>query len=789
MSAPLTRLKGDKPVRWSTILGLMLVPLTVAGVLLWGLWNPTDRLETITAAVVNHDEPVEIDGQLVPLGRVLAANLIAGGTDGESGEGADTSGATEAAEVTDVRAGDTPNFTWVLTDEADAQAGLDDGSYATVVTIPENFSAAATSLSGDPDDAEQAHIEIAESDRGRLIDTALSGIVTQTATTVLNQQLGEQFVGSVFVGMNELHKGIGEAADGAGKLADGGAQLADGATQLADGTILLADGTRQLANGAGELSTGAGSLAGGAADLATGTGALSTGASGIATGTKGLSEGASSLSDGVTGLATGLREFAEGDGTAENPGLSGFATGMDQLAVGARTLATGDGSDENPGLAGLSTGVAEYTGGINSILTGLQDNAGIAIEPLQIVSDAIRNGTIPLPPELVGEMTATELANQLDAVVNELQGAVTDDPESEIVKLKNAGIQLSAGAAGAAAGAETLAQGIEASAGGANDLSAGAIALADGAAQLSGGASALAVGSSDLATGAEQLSGGVAGVADGASQLSTGAAGLAEGTVGLATGTADLAAGVPDLADGATQLADGVDQSAAGAKTLAKGLGEAASGIPNYTESQRDKLAKTAITPVKAEGASDELFNSSGVPLFAGIALWAGALAMFLLAPLWRRTREAARGVGWITLRSALPAAGLGAVQGAIAGIVLPIALGYGVAQGFTFFGLALLAGIAFSLLVQGFAALLGGFGRFVAFTLLVVAFAVGIVSTVPAPLAAVGDVSPIGAALSGFQSVATDTSGAGTAAILLSLWAAAGLVLTALAVVRARKQ
>ena len=772
MSAPLTRLKGTKPVRWSTILGILLVPLTVAGVLLWGLWNPTERLDTITAAVVNLDEPVELDGQLVPLGRVLAAELITSGTESTDAE------STDAGE-------ETQNFTWVLTDESDAEAGLDDGSYATVVTIPKNFSAAATSLSGDPDDAQQAHIEIAESDRGRLIDTALSGIVTQTATSVLNQQLGEQFIGSVFVGMTELQSGISDAADGADALAGGGKQLAEGATQLADGTILLADGTRQLADGAGELSAGAGSLAGGASELATGAGALSAGASGVATGTKGIADGASSLSDGVAGLAKGLRVFAEGDKATGEQGAVDFATGMDQLSQGARELATGDGTPENTGLAGLSDGVAQYTDGINQALTGLQQGAGAAIAPLTQLRDAILAGAVSPPPGLSPE----QAAEQISALIAQLEAASVDGPENEITKLKNGGAQLAAGAAQAAAGAEQLAQGVAASAAGAHDLADGASALADGADQLAGGAAGLATGSSQLASGAEQLSGGVSGIAAGAGALSGGAAGLAEGTAGLATGTSELAAGVPDLADGATQLADGADKSAKGAKTLAEGLGEAASGIPNYTETQRDKIAKTAINPVVAEGASDELFNSSGVPLFAGIALWAGALTMFmLLAPLWRRTRDAARGVGWITLRSAAPAAGLGAVQGAIAGIVLPIALGYSVTQGFAFFGLAVLAGIAFSLLVQGLAALLGGVGRFIAFTLLVVAFAVGIVSTVPGPLAAVGDASPIGAALAGFQSIATDAAGAGTAAIVLMLWAAGGLVLTALAVSRARK-
>ena len=72
---------------------------------------------------------------------------------------------------------------------------------------------------------------------------------------------------------------------------------------------------------------------------------------------------------------------------------------------------------------------------------------------------------------------------------------------------------------------------------------------------------------------------------------------------------------------------------------------------------------------------------------------------------------------------------------------------------------------------------------------LVVVAFAVGIVSTVPGPLAAAGDASPIGAALEGFQAIATGASGAGIAAVVLALWALGGLVLTVLAVARDRRR
>lgn len=689
MTPALSPLRG-KRISWTTLLGLVLVPLTVAGLFLWGLWNPSDRLETVTAAVVNEDEPVELDGQLVPLGRVLAAELIAGGDradDDAPGEG-DT--------------GDSPrqNFTWVLTDAADAAAGLSDGRFATSITIPKEFSAAATSLSDGPDGARSATIEIAESERGRLLDTALSGIVTQTATRVLNQQLGEQFIGSVFVGMSSLHDGVSTAADGAGKLADGGKQLADGATELADGTTQLADGTQQLAGGAGQLAGGAGAL----------------------------SAGANELSGGVSGLATGAND------------LAGGAT---ELAAGAQAAADGG--------ALLAAKTAEYVSGINEIVSGVQGGAAQAIAPLQQLRDAIASGLIPLPP---GGVTEEQLLKGIDAAIASIGSLADTGPDGQLTPLKQGGELLALGIADSADGQQDLADGLRDFAGGVHDLAGGAAQLAGGAADLAGGAATLAGGASELSAG-----------------------------VGA------LAAQTPQLADGAGKLAEGAGQAAAGQQDLADGLVEAATQIPNYTEAERQVMAETAIETVQSKGGSDELFNASGVPLFAGIALWAGALAAFLvLSPLWSRTRDAAKGVFAITVRSALPALILGAVQGAIAGIVLPIALRYTFGQGAQFFGLAVLAGIAFALIVQGLSARFGGVGRFAAFALLVVAFVVGIVSTVPTVLATVGDASPIGAAFSGFQAIAAHTTGVGVAATLLVLWAAVGAALTAWAVARKRR-
>lgn len=599
MTETLQRLHKSRAMGWRAILGLLLVPIVAAGVLLWGLWNPTERLDRVTAAVVNLDEPVTIDGQIVPLGRVLAGELI--DSDAEN------------------------NFTWVLTDADDAAQGLDDGRYASVVTIPEAFSSQATSISRGADEAETAVIDIVTSERGRLLDAALSNIVTTTATTVLNQQLGAQYVGGLLVGITEIGDGVREAAEGADQLAAGQSQLADGANQLAAGTSQLASGAQQ------------------------------------------------------------------------------FAAGTQQFADGAQSAAVG-GSQ-------YAAGVESYVNGVNAAL---------------------------------GQVSAG--APQTAGLLQMLQGAVAADAVAP-----PAGVSKD----------QFLAQLGQAIAG----LNATPTQLAP------------------LIAGGDPIKSGAWALANGQSQLASGAAGLVTGANGISTGITELSTGITDFSAGVRQAADGTTE-------LAAGLQEAGDEIPAYTDEESEQLAEVGVQPVQAAGANDELFNAAGVPLFAGIALWAGAFASFLvLAPLWRRSLEAARSVWFIALRSAVPALALGAAQGAMLGAVLPPLLGYDLQQWLGFFGFSVLAGVSFSLVTQGLSALFGGVGRFASFVLLVVAFAIGVIATAPPVLQTIGDASPIGALFAGFQAVATGVGASGAAAATLVVWGLVGSALTLFAVARARRR
>jgi putative membrane protein len=435
MSSPvsiLERAGSHRSIGWLGILGIILVPLVVAGILVWALWNPEERLPQVTAAIVNNDEPVEIDGQQVPLGRQLSAGLVGN---------------------------DDTNYTWVITDEDDATEGLANGSYTAVVTIPENFSEAATSVGGDADEAEQATIDVTTSDRTRLVDDALTATITSTAASLTGKELTTSYLENVYVGFNTLGDQLGEAADGAQKTADGAEDLASGADDLATGAGELATGADTLETGANGLASGASELAGGVSQLDSGVQALAGGLTQLKDGTAALptQEQADQLSAGATGLSTALQGI-----------VTQGAAALQEQAKAAQGLAT------------ICDGSAEFC----ARLKGYADAISAA-------------ASAPADPQLT---QLVENAPTLAASVSQLANGA--------VSLKDAIAQSADGATQLASGSSQLSSG-------ASQLSSGVSQYATGVSQFSDGVTQLADGTTSLADGAGSLADGVGQLADG----------------------------------------------------------------------------------------------------------------------------------------------------------------------------------------------------------------------------------------------------------------------------------
>lgn len=235
------------------IVAVSVVPLLYGALYIWANINPTGHLDRVTAAIVNDDQVIEVDGrdgnkQPVAIGRVLAANLI--GND------------------------DKNNYDWRLTDARDASQGLSDGRYKAVLRIPKDLSKAATSTSGDPAKAVQGKLELQTNDTVNYVNGQIAQTILGAAKDALNAQVTETYLDNIYLGFGDIKLALDEAADGAGQLGKGAAKLADGAGQLDDGADQLAGGLSTLKDKTSTLPRDTRKLADGSQQVADGTGQL-----------------------------------------------------------------------------------------------------------------------------------------------------------------------------------------------------------------------------------------------------------------------------------------------------------------------------------------------------------------------------------------------------------------------------------------------------------------------------------------------------------------------------------
>ena len=608
---------------------VVLVPLTVAGLLTWSLGGALDRMGSVQAAVVNLDEGGTMtlpDGAetTLALGDDLAATLLAPG----DGEG----------------------FAWVEADAAAADAGLTDGTYAAVLTIPAEFSRTVAALRSDTTgSAPQASLGILTDDAsGYALGTVARAVSAAIATTTA-QGVTASYVDDVLLAVTDAQARLSSASGTASELADSSSDLAgdasgvevfagqlvnglqelvdgtsdtSGMTELVDGTAALADGVTKVADGQKELAKGTKAAAAGAQKLADGATQVADGADTLATQTASLpsqvdqlATGAEQLAGGATQLAGGWHLLTFGDGTPQNPGLTGMAAGVnglgttagdldalaDQAAASAQT--TFDGAVDVATRAG---NVAQSAGGLAQSAGALAGSAGAAYQGC-VATYGAGDAVCQSIDGLVAQAGA--VASDAGALANQAGNTATQagDVAADAGKTDGLADGVTQYTGPLAAQLPQLEAGIEAAAAGAETLSTNTDAFATGLGTYADGVRTFADAAPALASGISQLSTGTAGIASGASDL-------ADGLDTLAAGSAALAAGSSKAADGAQTLADGVASNMGGLDQLTE-AGDLALEAGRLVEAQAANIATSGDTiSDDAKALADDLdASASGV--------------------------------------------------------------------------------------------------------------------------------------------------------------------------------
>ena len=400
------------------IVAMMLVPSLYGGFYLYANKDPYAALDRVPAAIVDEDAGTTLaTGEKLNAGSEVTSSLV------ESG-----------------------SFDWSKTTRAEADKGIEDGTYDFALIIPKGFSAdLASSADLTP---RQARIELATNDANGYLSTTVAGQLVKQVTESVAEKVSQTAASQILAGFSTIHDQTQKAAQGAAQLAKGlddadkgAAQLATGAHSLATGQQKLVDGTDSLASGAAQLNTGLQTLKDRTANLPSQT--------------RQLASGARQVADGNQQVAAAGKEVAE----ASDDAVGDLTQARGRLAE--RLKADGFTADE-----------------IDRVLDVADDVA----QPLKDANTRIQSTSKQL----------TELSDGASKVAN---GAST---------LADASTQLRSGIDEAASGSSRLASGAKDLQSGQRDALTGAQKLDTGAASLHTGIGKLATGAHDLDSGLEK---------------------------------------------------------------------------------------------------------------------------------------------------------------------------------------------------------------------------------------------------------------------------------------------
>ena len=312
------------------IITIILMPLLYSALYLWAFWNPFAKVNQLPVAFVNSDRGTVVDGKPLNAGEKVVEGL---------------------KDVEQI------NFDYVS--KQDALDGVADGSYYFVVELTDDFSDAVASPATGT--ARKAVIQTTYNDTNGYLSTMIGENVMRTMLPVISQQIGEEAVDKVLVGIQsagtgleqasegatKLHDGIGSAVEGSGKLHEGATKLDESVLTLATGSDQLAAGTQQLAdsvNAAGpqlqRLEQGAQQLNAAMPELAATARDINTNVTAINSELANITAFQSQSSTNVRNLADQLRGIQEPNVQQAVAQLDQLATNLDTGGLGPNAPAT-----------------------------------------------------------------------------------------------------------------------------------------------------------------------------------------------------------------------------------------------------------------------------------------------------------------------------------------------------------------------------------------------------------------------------------------------------------------
>lgn len=623
------------------IVVLFFVPSIYAVTFLSSLWDPYGQVKNLPVAIINKDKSVTYEGQKLAVGDDLEKELRK-----------------------------SKDMDFHFPSEKEAKAGLKDGKYYTVITIPSDFSKDATTLLDK--DPKQMKLDYETSSGHSFIAGKLSESGAKEISQQISKQVTKTYAKTIFGEMKKVGKGMNTAADANKQLADGTTQIKSGSDQLTSGLQTLSASTLQFNDGAQTLTQGLSQYVDGVAQADSGSQQVTAGLSqlnsqvpALVGGVGQLATGSASLNDGVTQYTSAVDQAATGI-NGLNSGLTQYTSGVDQLATGGTALANGvdklnqqlQGQDLTGKIETLQSQIAtlqsikadmpNQTEWQNQLATAKTDldnlakaNAADVAQVPSNLDKALADAGVQMTDAQKAKVAASlavdasnsQTAKQMQSVITNVAALQTQMAEfmsahgDQINQLAETAqktdwtsVNQSLNELKSLPGAvntiddnmQTLSSGLNTLAGKSNELQSGTTQLTTGLDALTDKSSDLRSGSARVSSGLNTLNGKTGDLSNGASQLLAGSSQLTTGLDTLNSKRGELNSGAGQLADGARKLNGGANQLTTGAEQLSPALAKVQAG----NQTLADKMG-SAAKQVNDTKATNKTFKQIAAPATA----------------------------------------------------------------------------------------------------------------------------------------------------------------------------
>ncbi len=369
------------------LIAVITIPSIYSVIFLRSMWDPYGNIDKLPVAVVNNDIAVEYEDKEVNVGKEVVEKL---------------------------NENDSLDFHFV--GEAEANSGIEDGTYYMVISIPKNFSENAITLL---DDEPQTMLLTYTTNPGY---NFVASKLSESALLRIQKTISENVTSAYTEAIRDEIDGIGDS-------------LQEGA----DGTQDLLDGEQRVREGADALDDGAGSLVGGIQTLSNGTGSLKSGTSELRTGLSSYLAGTVSLKDAISTLHSSIPSLTDG--------IKNLRAGAESAKSGADTLASyyDDDGELMSGASELVSGTEELNEKIKSNPISLNENdtdeiSSLASKGAADQSETIAKGVLDGVSSSISKSVSSAAAqggSGAAAYADEFAKGVTEGISEEIESLRD----------------------------------------------------------------------------------------------------------------------------------------------------------------------------------------------------------------------------------------------------------------------------------------------------------------------------------------------------------------